>query len=462
MDLKNGIYMVVGGGRSGVSTSRFLSKLGKKVYLTDMKEFDDINKLGFGIDTLVDDENITFLLGRQPSEEEIKECVMMIVSPSVPPKAFPIVTARKNNVKVYSEFEFANSFCEGYEVAITGTNGKTTTTTLVGEIFKNANFDTYVNGNIGNSFINDAIKGDENSVYSLEISSYQLDLIDAFKPNVAIMTNITPDHLERHGTFEEYIRVKGNVFLNQDSSDYLIINKDDEILVKLSEKAKSNVLTFTLKEDESANAYLKGDEIIINFNGKVYPLINIHKLKLYGMHNVMNVMAASLSGIIKGVDIDNLRNTLENFKSVEHRIEYVDTIDGKEFINDSKGTNVDATITAIKAMTKKTVLLLGGYDKLTPFDELAKELKKNENIKCVVLYGVVRDKIKDTLIKYDYDKYHVISGDFNEVCMKAYSLCGENECVLLSPATSSFDMFDDYEQRGRAFKDFVKEMKGDK
>lgn len=458
MDLKDGIYMVVGGGRSGVSTAKFLSGKNKKVYLTDTKEYEDIVPLGFGIDTIKNDKNITFILGRQPKEEEIKECEMMIVSPSVPPKAFPIVTAKKNDIPVYSEFEFANSFCKGYEIAITGTNGKTTTTTLVGDIFENAGYDTYVNGNIGNSFINDAVKGDENSVYALEVSSYQLELTDKFKPDIAIMTNITPDHLERHGTFEEYVRVKGNVFVNQDENDYLIINKEDEILMDLSKNAKSKVLTFTVKEDENANAYLKDENIIINFKGEVYPLININELKLYGLHNVMNVMAASLAAAVKGVKKENLVNTLKNFKSVEHRIEYVDTVEGIEYINDSKGTNVDATVTAMKAMKKKTVLMLGGYDKMTPFDELAKSI--NDNIKCIVLYGVVQNKIKDTLDKYDYKNYHMVEGGFDEVCKKATEFADKGECVLLSPATSSFDMFDDYEQRGRAFKSYVKNLKG--
>lgn len=458
MDLKDGIYMVVGGGRSGVSTAKFLSGKNKKVYLTDTKEYEDIVPLGFGIDTIKDDKNITFILGRQPKEEEIKECEMMIVSPSVPPKAFPIVTAKKNDIPVYSEFEFANFFCKGYEIAITGTNGKTTTTTLVGEIFKNAGYDTYVNGNIGNSFINDAEKGDDNSVYALEVSSYQLELNDKFKPDIAIMTNITPDHLERHSTFEEYVRVKGNVFVNQDENDYLIVNKEDKILTGLSENAKSKVLTFTVKEDKNANAYLKDENIIIDFKGEVYPLIDINELKLYGLHNVMNVMAASLAAVVKGVEKENLINTLKNFKSVEHRIEYVDTVDGIEYINDSKGTNVDATVTAMKAMKKKTVLMLGGYDKMTPFDELVKSI--NDNIKCIVLYGAVQNKIKDTLDKYDYKNYHMVQDGFDEVCIKATSLADKGECVLLSPATSSFDMFDDYEQRGRAFKSYVKNLKG--
>lgn len=458
MKLKDGTYMVVGGGRSGVSTAKFLSKSDKKVYLTDTKEYDDIAKLGFGIDGIKDDKNITFLLGRQPYEEEIKKCEAVIVSPSVPPKAFPITCARENGIPIYSEFEFANGFCKGYKVAITGTNGKTTTTTLVGEIFKNAGYETYVNGNIGDAFINDADKGDENSIYALEISSYQLEMTDKFKPNVAIMTNITPDHLERHGTFEEYVRVKGNVFLNQDEDDYLVINKEDEILMNLSQKAKSKVLTFTTRSDDQANAYLKDNEIIINFEDKIYPLININELNLYGLHNVMNVMGAVLSAVVKGVSKESIVNTLKNFKSVEHRIEYVDTVDGIEYINDSKGTNVDATVTAIKSMKKSTVLMLGGYDKKTPFDSLAENL--SDNIKCIVLYGNVKNKIKDTLDRYGYKKYCVVEGDFYAACQKARELASSGECVLLSPATSSFDMFDDYEQRGRAFKEYVKNLKG--
>lgn len=449
--------MVVGGGRSGVSVCRFLSENDRKSYLTDLKEYDDIVKLGFGIDTLTDDENITFILGRQPSEEEIRECAAMVVSPSVPPKSFPIVTAKKNNVPVYSEFEFACRFCRGCQIAITGTNGKTTTTTLVGEIFEKAGYETYVNGNIGNSFINDAAKGGEDSVYSLEISSYQLEMTDAFKPDIAIMTNITPDHLERHGTFEEYIRVKGNVFLNQDENDYLIINADDPILVNLSENAKSRVLAFTLKDDPEKNAYLKDGKIMINFNGEVTELIDIGELKLYGLHNVMNVMAAALAAFVKKVDADNLKDTLRNFKSVEHRIEFVDTVDGIDYINDSKGTNVDATVTAMKAMNKPTVLMLGGYDKMVPLDDLAKNF--GGNIRYLIFYGVIKDKLRDTFEKYGIHDYSVVEGDFTDACRAATRAADIGECVLLSPATSSFDMFDDYEQRGREFKKYVKNIK---
>ena len=448
--------MVVGGGRSGVSTCRFLSERGIKSLLTDLKEYEDIVKLGFGIDTLVDDENVTMILGRQPSEEEIKSCVMMVVSPSVPPKSFPIQTALKNGVPVLSEFEFADLFCRGTRIAITGTNGKTTTTTLVGEIFENAGFDTYVNGNIGNSYINDAARGDEKSVYSLEVSSYQLEMTDRFRPHIAIMTNITPDHLERHGTFEEYVRVKSNVFMNQTEEDCLIINADDPILVKLAENAKSRVLTFTVGNDDSKNAWLDGTMIMTDIGDGPLELLDMNELKLYGLHNVMNVMGAALSALVMGVDADNLRDTLRNFKSVEHRIEYVNTVDGVEYINDSKGTNVDATVTAIKAMKKPTVLMLGGYDKGVPLDDLV--TVQYETIKMNVLYGVIAEKLRDVFEKHGKHNYVVVKGDFEEVCRKATECAKEGDCVLLSPATSSFDMFDDYEQRGRVFKEYVNRL----
>lgn len=460
MDLDSKKYMIIGAGRSGISCALFLSKRNKKVYLSDLKEFDDLKKLGFGIEKTLNDKNISLILGRAPKEEEILESGLVVISPSVPPKAPPVVFAKENKIEVMSEFEFANSFCSGYKIAITGTNGKTTTTTLMGEIFKNAGYTTYVNGNIGDAFINSAARGDKDSVYALEVSSFQLEMLDKFKPNISIITNITPDHLDRHGSFEEYTRVKGNVFLNQDKNDYLLINKEDDGVVKLSKNAKCNVLTFTSKEDENANAYLKDGNIIINYNGDRYPLLKASELKLYGLHNVRNVMACALSAIIKGIDKESLLNTLKNFKSVEHRIEYIDTVNGIDYINDSKGTNSEATMIAVMAMKKPTVLMLGGFNKGLPFDDLMEVIKNNKFIKNIVAYGDIRQKLSDCAKKHGINSIVTCDGDFYNAIDLASSLAKEDECVLLSPATSSFDMFDDYEQRGDKFREYIIKMKG--
>ncbi len=448
-------YIIIGAGRSGISTARYLKdKDVKKITVTDGSDFDSLKKLGFGIEEIYEDEKIELKTDFNPDINFLKDYDVMILSPSVRPDAACVRDAKKLGLEIYSEFEFADNIANGKKIAVTGTNGKTTTTTLIGKIFKESGFDTYVNGNIGDAYINSAGLGDKDSVYVLEISSYQLEMSDKFKPNVSVITNITPDHLDRHGSFENYALVKANVFKNQDENDFLIINKDDETVVDLSKKAKCNVLSFSVKS-EDANAYLKDKKIYININGKVSEILDITNLKLYGIHNVENVMACILASVVMGIDIDKMRESILSFTAVEHRIEFVKTVDGVDYINDSKGTNTDASITAINAMEKDTYIILGGYDKKVPFDDLIKAL--NDKIKGIIVLGDTREQIIDCAKKYGYEKYYR-ADSLEDAVLKGKELAGEGEAVLLSPASASFDMFDDYEQRGRVFKEIVNSL----
>ncbi len=448
-------YMIIGAGRSGISLCKYLNKKDINCYLCDTNDKEKLLSQPYGLGDILDYKNVEFIFSRQPLEKEILECSLVIISPSVPLKAYPVKVAMENNIEVISEFEFANRNCIGSKIGITGTNGKTTTTTLVGKIFENSGVDTYIGGNIGDAFINYADSGDENSVYALEISSYQLEMLKDFKPDISIITNITPDHLDRHLTMENYISAKGKIFENQDSRDYLIINKDDKTVYELSKKAKCNVLYFTLKEDTLANAYLKGSDIMINYEGEVYKLVSSEEIKLYGLHNVANIMAASLSGIIKGCDIEKIRQTLRRFTSVEHRIEFVRDVEGVEYINDSKGTNCDATIIAIKAMKKPIVLILGGYDKEVEFDELFENF--DDKVKGIIIFGQTRQKIMNCAIKHKYNNYF-IEEDLASCVKKAKEISKEGDSVLLSPACASFGMYEDFEKRGKHFKDIVNKL----
>lgn len=448
--------MIIGAGRSGIAAARFLSENGaKKIYLCDTRKYDALQKDGFGIETVKNFAAVTTVLGCRPEEDTIRECDLLILSPGVPPDAYPCVIAGENGIKIMSEIEFAYSFFKGRVAAVTGTNGKTTTTTLLGELFGNAGFETYVGGNIGDPFINYAKQAGKDSVIALEISSFQLSLCEAMKPKVAIITNITPDHLDRHKTFDHYVCVKAEVFKNMDMSDTLILNMDDETVRALTPRAKCDIKYFTLTDNAAADAYFKDDQIIINM-GEPVALIDKRALKLMGMHNVANVMCASLAALVMGADIEKIRETLKVFTPVEHRVEFVAEKKGVMYINDSKGTNPDASITAINAIDRPIILIMGGYDKKSSFDEIMELIVRK--VKYVVILGATKQKIAKTADAYGYKSY-TLADDYEQAVAICANIAEEGDCVLLSPASASWDMFDNYETRGRVFKELVNKIK---
>ncbi len=337
--------------------------------------------------------------------------------------------------------------------AVTGTNGKTTTTTLLGQLLKDAGFETYVGGNIGDPFINYA-KAPADSVIALEISSFQLSMCEAMKPKVAVITNITPDHLDRHKTFENYVAAKAQIFRNMDADDTLILNMDDETVRALAPQARCKVKYFTLRDNPAADVYFKDDHIIIN-SGKPVKLIEKSALKLMGMHNVANVMCASLAAIAMGADIESIRKTLCVFTPVEHRMEFVAEKRGVMYVNDSKGTNPDASITAINAIDRPIILIMGGYDKQSAFDEIMDLIA--QKVRHVVILGATKQKIAETADEHGYTSY-TLADDYAQAVAICARLAKEGDCVLLSPASASWDMFDSYETRGRVFKELVNQL----
>ncbi|MBE6038101.1 MAG: UDP-N-acetylmuramoyl-L-alanine--D-glutamate ligase [Anaerofustis stercorihominis] len=448
-------FVIIGAGRSGICVAKFIAKNGGTALLCDTKEFEQLKKEGFGVETTLNVEGIITHFGANPDRNDIRGAYAMILSPGAPDTIPPCVVAREEGVEIYSEIEFAYSFYKGAVVAITGTNGKTTTTTLTGELFRNGGKETYVGGNIGDPFINYAKDASEDSYIALEISSFQLSQNRKLHPKVAVITNITPDHLDRHKTMENYIAAKARVFENMTGDDVVILNYDDPLTRELHSLVKCKYVYFSLKE-KVEGAYLENNEIIINMDGNSFSLIRPDEMKLLGLHNAANTMCASLAAYICGIDIDSIKNTLRNFEPVEHRMEYVATKNGVIYVNDSKGTNPEATMVALDAIQSGLVIILGGYDKHSEFDELLEIIKNKDTRACVVL-GATTQKIVDSANKAGYDRIYKVE-NYEQAVAKCAELAKEGDYVLLSPACASWDMFDSYETRGRVFKELVRNL----
>lgn len=449
MDKKK--YLVAGTGISGIGAVKLLSKLQAEIILYDgnakLKE-EDIREKIKGI------SNVEIIIGELPLEV-IKKTDIMVISPGIPIDAEFVTDARNNGVKIWGEIELAYQHTLGKLIGITGTNGKTTTTALTGEIMKNYFNSVYVVGNIGTPYTSVALDTTDQSVTVAEISSFQLESIMDFKPNVSAILNITPDHLNRHYTMENYTAVKMSITKNQDKDSVCVLNYEDEILRREAGRINNKVVYFSSKSQLLEGMCLKGDDIVYREDGTETFICNSHEMKLVGIHNIENVMAAALIGINMDVPVDIIRDTIKNFNAVEHRIEYVTTKDGVIYYNDSKGTNTDASIKAIEAMDKQTVLIAGGYDKGSEYDQWIEAF--GSKIKALVLLGATKEKIAKTADKYGYKNY-VFAKTLEEAVKKANNLAKDGEVVLLSPACASWDMFKSYEERGTLFKKYVNNL----
>jgi len=345
---------------------------------------------------------------------------------------------------------------KGKILAITGTNGKTTTTTLVGEILSNYFKDVKVVGNIGIPYTSVAADTTEETVTAAEISSFQLETIVDFAPDVSAILNITPDHLNRHHTMENYIKAKEDITKNQKVNDVCVLNYEDEVLHKFGESLSMKVLWFDSKKPVQNGCYLNGEKIIYVSEGKEEEVIDVNELNILGTHNYENVMAAVAMTISIGVPLDVIVKTLREFQAVEHRIEYVTEKRGVKFYNDSKGTNPDAAIKGIQAMNRPTLLIGGGYDKQSEYDEWIESF--DGKVKKLVLIGVTKEKIADCAKRHGFTDY-VFADSLEEAVNICYDNAVSGDAVLLSPACASWDMFKSYEERGRIFKDLVRNLK---
>lgn len=450
MNFKNKNVLVCGIGKSGISASLLLKKLGANVTIQDLKTEENI----LNIDILKQN-HISLYLGKNPQKDLIENTDIIVVSPGLPLDLDFILYA-KNRIEIISEIELAYSICKGDIVAITGTNGKTTTTTLVGEIIKNYK-KCFVVGNIGIPFSEKVLEIKEDDIVVCEISSFQLETIKHFKPKVSAILNITPDHLNRHKTMENYILAKERIFENQSDKDFLVLNFEDENSKKFHQKTNANILYFSTQKEIQNGAYLKNNQIFINCFGKNQKFINIDNLNILGKHNMENVMASILICMALKIPINIIKNTILNFKGVEHRIEFVCNKNGVDYYNDSKGTNVDASINAILAMKKPIHLIAGGYDKQSDFKPFIKTFENK--VKNVVLIGEVKEKFAKDCQELNFKDFN-----FAKSLKEAVQICFEKaqngECVLLSPACASWDMFKNFEERGNLFKLYVQNIKG--
>lgn len=440
--------LVCGMARSGIAAAKLLNRLGARVTLQDMKKREEISA-----DVLaLEGEGIVLYTGANPDEIACAQD-LIVLSPGIPCDLPFIAAAENAGIEVISEVELAYRLTPCPITAITGTNGKTTTTTLTGEIMKTAYSGTAVVGNIGIPYSEEVERLTEKDWVVAEISSFQMEKAKEFHPHISAVLNITPDHLNRHKTMDVYIAMKERVFAKQTAEDFCILNHGDETCRKMADKTAAKVFFFDSSETLAEGIYLDGDAIEVRWGAINETLIHVDELQILGVHNYENVMAAAAMGICAGIALDTIRAVLKGFAGVAHRIEYVATVDGVDYYNDSKGTNVDASIRAVLAMKKPIVLIGGGYDKGSSFDEWTKLFPGR--VKHLVLIGVTAPKVRASAEKFGFT---AISDC--ETFEEAVDLCREKaedgDCVLLSPACASWGMFDNYEQRGDMFKEQVR------
>ena len=447
MDMKNKKVLVFGSGISGIGAGKLLEQVGASVVLYDGKETLDKEVLKA---QLGDDTKAEIILG-ELSEEVMETLDLVVMSPGVPTDLPVVLKMRDMGIPIWGEVELAYTYGKGDVLAITGTNGKTTTTALLGEIMKNYKESVFVVGNIGNPYTAAALEMREDSVAVAEMSSFQLETIHEFRPKVSAILNITPDHLNRHHTMEAYIKAKEDIAKNQTKEDTCVLNYEDEVTRKFGETVKANVLYFSSQRKLDRGIYLAGGNIIFKQDEEIL-VCNVNELKLLGTHNYENVMAAVAMAAAYGTPMEIIRRTIKEFAGVEHRIEFVREKDGVAYYNDSKGTNPDAAIKGIQAMNRPTVLIGGGYDKDSEYEEWIQAF--DGKVKLLVLVGATKEKIAEAAERVGFVSY-VMADSFEEAVEKCIEAAEPGDAVLLSPACASWGMFKNYEERGDKFKELV-------
>ena len=449
MDFEKKNVLVVGMARSGVAAAQLLRASGAVVTVNDSKTEEELGQQlspleGLQVERRFGCGAMELLVG--------KDC--LVISPGIPDTAPFVVKAKEMGIYVIGELELAAQLSAGTLIAVTGTNGKTTTVSLLGEIFANSGKVTHVVGNIGYPFSLAALISRKEDILVCEVSSFQMETADTFHPHVALLTNITEDHLNRHGTMEVYTAMKMRMFRNQTAQDFAVFNADDPALEGLSRQVRSKVLEFSRKKEVKNGAFVRNGEIWFAMNGSERRVCRTEEIFIPGPHNLENALGAVCVAAAMNVPAPVIRHSLKTFRGVEHRIESVRELDGVEYINDSKGTNPDSTIKAVQTMSQPTVIILGGYDKHASFDALSREIVNSPMIRQVVVIGETAGLIRNSLERAGFSSI-TGAGTLREAVEKARDLADKGWYVLLSPACASFDMFKDYEERGRVFKEIV-------
>ena len=449
MELNGKRVLVVGLGKSGVASALFMKAHGASVTVSDTKSGDELRN---EIPVLLD-HGITVETGGH-GDRTFRGQDLIVVSPGVPVDAPPLVQARSVGETVIGEVELAAQFLPGPIVAITGSNGKTTTTTLTGEIMAAGGFPTLVGGNIGTPAISLAERANAQSVIVLEISSFQLETIQTFRPKVAVVLNVTPDHLDRHRTFEIYADAKARIFENQQAGDFAVLNADDPTCVAMAARTRAQVFWFSRLKEVERGAWVRDGNIVFRDQTGQREILQLSEIPLKGAHNLENVLAAVSAGVLMGCAPEKIRQAVHDFKAVEHRLEFVATVAGVDYYNDSKATNVDATIKALESFPANIHLILGGKDKGSDYTVLNDLLR--QRVKRVYTIGAAAAKIESQIISAKNGGPELVHAETLENAIrKASAAAKPGDVVLLAPACASFDQFKNYEHRGKVFKEIV-------
>jgi len=441
--------LIIGAARSGIAAARFLVERGAIVALNDQKPSEkwsaealELKEIGVGL-----------LPGEAPSWL-LDQIELVVVSPGVPATIIPIRYAERAGAEVIGEVELAARFLKGRIVAITGSNGKTTTTSLIGELLRDAGFKVQVGGNIGRALISMVESSQDDGWTVVELSSFQLETIKTFRPSIAVVLNVTPNHMDRYETFNDYAAAKHRIFMNQTEDDVAVLNADDETVSSWADGLRAKVMTFSVRQELERGVFLRGDELVFRWDEGEQDLLRVSEMKLRGLHNAENVAAALTVGIAAGAQVESMfesmRETVREFNPVEHRLEFVDEIAGVRFYNDSKATSVDATLKALEAFatdTGQVVLILGGKGKKAPYAPLAPLVR--DKVRKLVLIGEDAGTIANELGEYAAVER---ATDMKEAVAKSFESAEKGDVVLLAPACASFDMFDSFEHRGKVFK----------
>lgn len=443
--------LIIGAARSGVASAEYLLSIGKQIVISDMN-----TKLAEDVETQLGHASVSYVWGKQPDVAALQP-ELIVMSPGVPLSIPPVVKARELGIPVISEPELAFRYSDVPFVAITGTNGKTTTTTLTAFLLEKEGRKVVAGGNIGLPLISQCPQMSANDIVVAEMSSFQLESVDSFCPKVAVVMNLTPDHLDRHKTMEAYAAAKANIFKNQGPEDYLLLNKDDAIVAAMAAGAKSHVYYFSQQEILDEGIWLEDGNLVyrLDKNGAPQVLIPAAEIGIVGSHNWQNAMAASLAALLMGQQSEIIAERLRAFKGVAHRMEPVATIDGVLYVNDSKGTNPDSTEKALGSYGKRPIVLIaGGRNKGSDMAVLVPLMRAH--CRGVVLVGEATGDFIDAFARTGYTDY-VCADSFEDAVAKAREMAQSGDVVLLSPACASWDMFDNFEQRGDLFKELVKD-----
>jgi len=445
MELNGKRALVVGLGKSGVASALFMKAHGACVTVSDTKSGDELRN---EIPVLLD-HGITVETGGH-GDRTFRGQDLIVVSPGVPVDAPPLVQARSLGETVIGEIELAAQFLPGPVIAITGSNGKTTTTTLAGEVMAAAGFPVLVGGNIGTPAISLAERAKSDTVIVLEVSSFQLETIQTFCPKVAVVLNVTPDHLDRHRTFEIYVDAKARIFENQQTSEFAVLNADDPTCVAMAKRTKAQVFWFSRQKEVERGAWVRDGNILFRDGTGQREVLLVSEIPLKGAHNLENVLAAVCAGALMGCGPEKIRQAVHDFKAVEHRLEFVATVGGVDYYNDSKATNVDATIKALESFPANIHLILGGKDKGSDYTVLNDLIR--QRVKRIYTIGAAAAKIESQVKGAEV----VHAETLENAIRKVHAVAKAGDVVLLAPACASFDQFKSYEHRGRLFKEIVR------